>query len=414
MTDCIWYISKYVSLPLKSRAGSRGYFIMKEIAKTGCKCIIITSDSNNLSDTRIFKSKYLIQKIDGLILCWIHVIKYWKTKSIRRIFSWLDFELKLFCMPKSSLPRPNVIIVSSLSLITILNGFILRAKYKSKLIFEIRDIWPLTIVEEGGFNKKNPFILILSLIEKIGYRYSDMIVGTMPNLGLHVFEILGIKKPVYCIPIGINEDDIEKKENLPFDYINKYIPKEKFIVAYLGSIGISNALNTLMKCIESMKQLENIHFLIIGEGDLKTEYIKNYSHLKNLTFCPQIPKIMVQSALSYCDLLYFSVHNSKVWKYGQSLNKVIDYMLAGKPIIASYTGYQTMINEALCGSYVPSGDVHSLRKEILRYAEMRIKDRVEIGNRGHDWILKNRSYNIIANDYLSIINNSFFLEKNSK
>ena len=42
---------------------------------------------------------------------------------------------------------------------------------------------------------------------------------------------------------------------------------------------------------------------------------------------------MVQSVLSRCDLLYFSVHVSTVWKYGQSLNKVIDYMLAGKPVV---------------------------------------------------------------------------------
>ncbi|SPP31955.1 hypothetical protein ARAF_1623 [Arsenophonus endosymbiont of Aleurodicus floccissimus] len=83
-----------------------------------------------------------------------------------------------------------MIIVSSLSLLTIINGLFLKKKYKCKLIFEIRDIWPLTIVEEEKFSKYNPFVQFLSLIEYIGYRYLDAIVGMMPNLIENVDNIV--------------------------------------------------------------------------------------------------------------------------------------------------------------------------------------------------------------------------------
>ena len=112
---------------------------------------------------------------------------------------------------------------------------------------------------------------------------------------------------------------------------------------------------------------------------------------------------MVQSVLSECDLLYLSVHRSKVWRYGQSLNKVIDYMLSGKPIVASYSGYKSMINEAESGTFIPPGDVDALRHEIERYFGMTADGRKEIGARGKRWLIANRQYKTLAHDYLEIM-----------
>jgi glycosyltransferase involved in cell wall biosynthesis len=94
---------------------------------------------------------------------------------------------------------------------------------------------------------------------------------------------------------------------------------------------------------------------------------------------------------------------SKVWHYGQSLNKIIDYLMAGKPVVASYTGYPSMINEANCGSYVPAGDVVALMQEVERYSHMDTHERLLMGARGKAWLLANRSYSKLAQDYLGIM-----------
>lgn len=403
MKPCIWYVSKYVAPPAKVSAGGRGYLIMREFARMGYGCVIITSDSNQLAEVPKLDQPYLRQEVDGIQLYWLRTMKYSVAKSLRRILSWLDFEWRLWRLPKGQLPAPDVVIVSSLSLLTILNGFLLRARYKCRLVLEIRDIWPLTITEEGGFSRWNPLVLGLGFIEKLGYRYADAIVGTMPNLGEHVAGVLGQAKATHCIPMGVDEATLVVGGELPVDYFERYIPRGKFIVAHAGTIGITNALDTMLDCAESMKDDPRVHFLIVGEGDLRAHYQSKYAHLPNLTLAPRVPKQMVQSVLSRCDLLYFSVHVSTVWKYGQSLNKVVDYMLAGKPVVASYTGYPSMINEADCGTYVPAGDVAALRREILRYAAMSAPERELIGWRGREWILSKRSYETLANNYLAIL-----------
>ena len=167
---------------------------MKELALMGHDIALITSNSNRLAEPPTFDKNYLIQDVDGMQLCWVRTIKYSAAKSVRRILSWLHFEWRLLWLPRQHLPKPDVVVVSSLSLLTVLNGLCWRMRYKCRLIFEIRDIWPLTLTEEGGFSATNPLIKVFGLVEYLGYKYSDAIVGTMPNLCEHVRQVLGYSK----------------------------------------------------------------------------------------------------------------------------------------------------------------------------------------------------------------------------
>lgn len=400
---CIWYVSKYVAPPGRTGAGGRGYLIMRELARMGHRCVIITSDSNQLTEPPDLTMPYLLQQVDGLDLWWVRTLRYHRAKSARRILSWLHFEWRLWCMPKADMPRPDVVIVSSLSLLTILNGLWLRWRHGCRLVFEIRDIWPLTITEEGGFSPRNPLVLGLGLVEKLGYSQADAIVGTMPNLSAHVAEVLGQPKSAHCIPMGVDDVALSEPEDIPPDYVQRHLPEGKFIVAHAGTIGITNALDTLLDAAQACVDLESVHFVVVGDGDLRAHYQARYAHLPNLTFAPRVTKRQVQAVLSHCDLLYFSVHPSKVWRFGQSLNKVVDYMLAGKPIVASYTGFPSMINEADCGTFVPAGDVPALTAEVKRYAGMSQTQREIIGRRGRDWILEHRQYPTLARKYLALL-----------
>ena len=401
----VWYVSKYISPPGRGTVGGRGYLLMKELALMGHNITLITSNSNHLADPPTLDRNYMIQDMDGMRLCWVRTVKYSVAKSVRRILSWIHFEWRLFWLPKEQFSKPDVIVVSSLSLLTVLNGLFWRMQYKCHLIFEIRDIWPLTLTEEGGFNSTNPTIKLLGFIEYLGYRYSDAIIGTMPNLREHVRQVLGYSKKTFFIPMGVDTSASISSEALPNHFEKYYFPTGKFVVAYVGSIGTTNALETFFKCATIMKEELDVHFLVVGDGDLRETFRLEYAHLKNLTFAPRIRKEMVQSLLSRCDLLYFSVHESKVWKYGQSLNKVIDYMLAGKPIVASYTGYPSMINEAACGTYVPAGNEVALKREITRYHKMNVDERYRLGAKGKAWLKQNRNYKKLANDYQNILLN---------
>jgi glycosyltransferase involved in cell wall biosynthesis len=399
----IWYISKYVSTPSNGAPGARGFELMRELAAQGYEVTVFTATPNHLAETPSFQGTHLVEVVDGVRICWIKTIPFERAKSLRRVLSWIHFETSLLMLRKRRFGRPDAIVASSLSLLSVLTGLVLRRRYGSRLVFEVRDIWPLTLVEEGGFGARHPLVRALAVIERLGYERADVIVGTMPNLGEHVTQVVGRPRPTHCIPMGVAERTLAAPEALPTGYADSYLRHDRFTIGYAGTVGITNALEPFFSAARALENDPRFHFVLVGGGGLLTEYQLRHSHLSNLTFAPKVTRAEVPNALKECDLLYLSVHKSKVWDYGMSLNKLMDYMLAAKPVVASYDGFPSMINEADCGTFVPAGDVEALLTEIKRYAAMSVPERDQMGQRGRDWLLENRTYDILASHYLEIL-----------
>lgn len=399
----VWYISKYVAPRYAARVGARGFLLLREFSRLGHRSVLITSDSNHLAEPPQFDGPHLREQVEDVDVIWLKTKKYTGARSFARMVSWLDFEFRLLRVPKNNLPRPDVLIVSSLSLLTILTGLWLRRRYGCRLVFEVRDIWPMLLVEAGSISPLNPLIILLGWIERIGYKQADLVVGTMPNLKEHVLNVAGLHCPVVCIPQGVDDTLLLGPEPIDENYVEAYIPSDKFIVCHAGSIGADNALETLLNCARSMQSRSDIHFLIVGDGYLKAKLQKQSDDLRNVTFAPRVSKAAVQSVLGLVDIVYFAVHKSPVLRYGQSLNKVIDYMISGKPIVASFTGFPSMINEAGCGAYVPAEDSEALRTEIERFADMSPAERARVGLLGREWVLKNRKFETLAREYLGYL-----------
>lgn len=402
----IWFISKYASPPKYANVSSRPFFLSKEMTNLGHQVTIITSDANHFTTFPNSDKTYNYEEQEGVPFYWVKTKKYTKTASIGRILSWLDFEFKLFRMDLRKIQQPTVVIVSSLSIFTIVYGYYLKKKFGCFLAFEIRDIWPLTMTEEGGFSKWHPLVLFIGFVEKFGYKRSDLVVGTMPRLDLHVEQILGYNKPFLCSPLGFDLRTYENKEASQDNPFNNIFPKNKTIVGYAGSLGITNALEPFIETIKLMKDEASIHFMIVGGGDLRNAFIEDLKDCLNVTFLDRIKQSEVKYFLEKCDILYLSTKDSKVWDYGQSMNKIVEYMLASKPIIATYTGYPSMIDEANCGTFIKSANPNDIKDAIKKFASLPIEEKKQIGENGRKWMFENRTYAHLADQYIKAIENN--------
>lgn len=399
----IWCVSKYVTPPNYGSSPSRLYYLADEFNKLGHNATLITSDSNQFANFPNTDKTYNFDKWNFTPIVWLKTYKYSKSASVDRVLSWLDFERKLFFLDTKKLSKPDVVIVSSLSIFSIIYGFYLKKRFNAFLVFEIRDIWPLTMTEEGNFSKYHPLVILIGLIEKFGYKKADLIVGTMPGLFKHVANILGFNKQVYCSPLGFDKDSYSDDLQVADNIFTNVFPSNKFVIGYAGSLGITNALEPFINTVKKLKNNQEIHFMVIGNGDLKPKFENELVDCKNITFLPRTEQKNIKYFLQNCDVLYLSTKKSKVWDYGQSMNKVVEYMLAGKPILASYSGFPSMINEAECGWLVNSADEVILTDTILEISKMSKQQLETIGKRGKDWIIKNRNYAKLASDYIEII-----------
>jgi glycosyltransferase involved in cell wall biosynthesis len=409
----IWYISKYASDPIYGYPG-RHYSYAKYFVKKGEKVTLISSRSNGKVKTPSFglKNQFYYQSdgVNGVILNGPLVNLGFNFK---RIISWIEFEMRLlywsFFVTKD---KPDVIIVSSLSLLTFLSGKILKRKFKCKLICEVRDIWPLTLIETKKVKKTNIIIRFLSYIENSGYRFADGIVGTMANLKSYIYTI----NPTYSekvsyIPTGFDPDFYVKEIKVLNETGKMFsqIPKNNFIVGYAGTIGLANCVNEIIEIAYRMKG-QAVSFIIFGDGVLKDQLVKKTFALKldNVIFGGYYPKNNIPYILESCDVLIHPwLSNVSLYDYGVSPNKWIDYMFSGRPIIVALDGYKNIINEAECGVFVKAGDIDAMINAINNYRSLDKNELDRVGNNGKEYLLKYLTYDVLSDKYITIIDNLF-------
>lgn len=401
----IWIICHYAS-PTKYGYGGRPFFLAEEFMKMGYDVTVFASTSNYQLITKpAVKRIFASEEINGVKVVWVRGMNYSDTRGLKRVISWFQFSFLLLFFRYKKLSKPDVIIVSSLSIVPVINGWLLKKRYPgAQYIFEIRDIWPQTLIDIGGYSKFNPLVMLIGCLEKFGYNQADHIVATMPRADLHIKKIIRKSFNYTCIPQGIDLDTLSKNADLSSEEIDKYFPSSGFVVGYAGAIGMSNSLGTLINAARIIDKwsFKDIYFVLLGDGNDKEHLRKMASGLTNISFMPRIPKNRVQSFLKKCSILHDSVKPVPLYDYGLSRNKWMDYMISGKPMIVSYSGFVSLINEANCGTVVPAGDPEKLAEAIIEYYKM---DRVlleQIGQRGRDYVFRNRTFDVLAKQYQKI------------
>jgi glycosyltransferase involved in cell wall biosynthesis len=400
MAKSVWLICKYAS-PDKYFFGTRHFSFAEEWVKYGHKVTIFTSNSSHLTDKLPqFPGSRMVEEIEGVRTVWLNVLKTRKSSSVVRVLSWLQFEWKVLTTNKKEFNTPDVIIASSLSILSIISGYLLSRWYKARFILEIRDIWPLSAMQLGGYSSNNPFMWSLGKLEKFGYRKADVIVGTMPNLIEHVQEVEPKFKMCVCIPQGIKEEELINSEVLSQQFISETFKPGTFKVAYAGTINHNNPIGVLLEAVSKMPENENIEAYILGSGSMLDTFKRRFAFCHRIKFISPIPKKQVKAFLQQIDLCFDSI-DSEISRFGLSRNKWIEYMNAGRPIICSFSGYQSMLNEASCGSFVPFGDIDALSAEIIRLKCLPQEVREEMGKRARNYLRDNRLFQHLAMQYES-------------
>ena len=234
----IWIINHY-AFPYGYGFHTRQHAIAIMLKDLGYKVTIFTSSFNHLK-VKDFEIEDIYQEevFDGIEYIWIKTQIY-QGNGFGRIKNIFEFSKNLNKIYKNFDGKPDILWISSPHPFIIYNGMKLKRYFKSKFIFEERDIWPLTLQILNGVGKYNPLIIIFRYLQIQAYKYSDMIVTPLENLKEFV-EKSGFKnKKIEYLPQPFVKFDIEK-----FD---TNLPKDKFIIGYSGSVGHSNSVINLVK-----------------------------------------------------------------------------------------------------------------------------------------------------------------------
>lgn len=348
------------------------------------------------------KKLFTKEIVEGIEFNWIKLRNYGTGKSIGRIFSMFEFAIKVLWIRSESLP--DIIITPSVSMLPVWSIFFLkkvRWKNKPKVIFEIRDIWPLTLILLGKKSRGNLFIRLLSLTEKFAYHKADYIISTLHMCQQHIDTITKSNYRFKWIDNGINIP--ESSATLPDD-IKALIPTNKFLVGYTGALGIANAMDSFIDAAKILQKNTSLHFVIVGDGYEKKSLMDMSRNMTNITFIPKVNKNIIPPILSLFDVLYFSFQNAPdLYKFGVSANKTYEYMLSAKPIILSCVDMDyNIIKDANCGLVIRPESPELIVEAINELYAMTEDQRMALGENGRKYILENNTFDILADKLIDV------------
>ncbi|MCK4527818.1 glycosyltransferase family 4 protein [candidate division WOR-3 bacterium] len=384
----------------------RPYYFALEWTKAGHSVTIVAA---SFSHVRFFQPKCLepitIEAIDGIQYVWLKTPGY-HGNGLKRVTNMFSFAGQLLTM---SLPieKPDVVLDSSTYPLTIFGANKIARKYGAKLIFEVHDLWPLSPMELGGFSKWHPFIMVIQWAENYAYKNAHRVVSLLPEAKGHmIYHGMSPEKFVY-IPNGIDVSGWQLSNSLPEEHaklLEKLKRNSKFIVGYAGAHGIANALQYFVKAAEMEKEEDKIHFLLVGQGPEKEplQSLAKNKNLKNISFLPSVPKTSIPTLLAAMDALYIGLKHQPLFRFGVSPNKLMDYMMAAKPVIHAIDAGNDLVAESGCGISVAPEDPKAIADAVIHLFKMSQEKRDVIGQKGHDYVKIYHDYAVLAKKFLEV------------
>jgi glycosyltransferase involved in cell wall biosynthesis len=387
----------------------RPYYFAKAWQKEGHIVTIVGSSHSHVRTSQpLIDKKIQEEMIDGIRYIWIKTTGY-TGNGLGRVINILVFITRLFINARmlSKHASNGAVIASSTYPMDIIPAKRISSISNALLIFEVHDLWPLSPMELGGYSKYNPLIQVIQFAENYAYRKCDNLVTMLPKtLDYMVSHGLDPGKFNY-IPNGIKLEEWEKIEKLP-EPANNLIEDLKrnnnTLIAYTGTHGLANALDSLIEAAAIMKDLK-VAFLLVGSGPEKERLQKKAKslQLRNIFFLKPIPKESVPAFLHKMDILYIGLQKQPLFRYGISPNKLIDYLMAGKPIIQAIEAGNDIVSEANCGISIEPENPVKIKDAILELLNFSKDELLKLGNNGHEYALANHEYSVLAKKFLKIL-----------
>jgi glycosyltransferase involved in cell wall biosynthesis len=388
----------------------RPYYFAKEWIKQGHKITIIAASFSHIrSINPDIKSKYMWEEIEGIEYLWIRTPNY-HSNSPKRFFNMLIFIFRLYRIIATLILRMkyDVVIASSTYPLDIFPAKRIAKKSNAQLIFEVHDLWPLSPMVLGGYSKWHPFIMLMQIAENFAYLKSDKVISMLPKTKDHMI-MHGLKEEKwFFIPNGINIGEWDNFEAIS-DNIKIILlsirEKYKRIIAYTGTYGLANSLDSYLDAAKILKD-DPIAFVLFGKGPLKQHLetrIKN-ELITNAFVFDSIPKRSIPHLLSFFDILYIGWRDQyQLYKFGISPNKIMDYMMSAKPIIHAVNAGNDMVADGNCGISIEPENPSALALAVKTLCELDNETLAEYGRNGRNYVLANHVNSKLANKFIEVI-----------
>lgn len=382
------------------------YYLAREWVRLGHDVTIIAasfSHSRSVQPDTGWRPR--TEHIDGIRYRWIPTPRYSAFNNIGRVWNMLGYSSR--CLLQSGpLPPADLVICSSHHPFAIYPARRLARRSGAALVFEVRDLWPLTLVELGAISERHPFVRLMQRAEDYAYKHADTVVSVLPEAKDYMVGRGMQPEKFLYVPNGADLSADEEADAAAGHFaplLDEVSGAGQFVVGYAGTLNRANVLHTLIEAV-AMCEDGGISAAILGRGPALPELRALAARLgveSRVIFLDSVPKPQVRDFLSRVDAAYLGLQHKDFYRFGVSLTKFNDYMLASRPIVAAMDAPGNLALESGAGVACPPERAPDLLDAINALRKLSASERAEMGERGRAWIIRNRDYKVLAQKFLS-------------
>ena len=342
------------------------------------------------------------ETIDG-----VEVIRIWTFLAAnegfgKRILNFLSFPLSVFLHTRS-IPKAEVVVSSSPQFFAGLAGWLLKRK-RQPWVFEVRDLYPDTVVAVGAM-KTGPGIRFLQWLERQAYRHADAIVSVTDSFVPHIRE-RGATCPIAVVKNGVDLDFYrsEGTEEAVRALREELGLGDRFVAAYVGTHGVCQGLETVLKAAELTRDDPGIVYLLVGDGAEREMLLRMKADrgLDNVLIVGQRPKSDMPAIWSLTGASLVLLRKSETFETVLP-SKMFEAMAMRRPMILGVGGEaRQLLENAGAGIPVPPEDEKALAEAVRRLAADSNLAR-QMGESGRRYVEENFDRSRLAKQYSAVL-----------
>ncbi|WP_426177509.1 glycosyltransferase family 4 protein [Massilia sp. TWR1-2-2] len=386
----------------------RPYYLAREWRRLGHQVRIVASARSHVraESPRLGGLSRLDETIDGIDYTWFDTPAY-SGNGATRALNMASFVLRLYREAASLAHgfKPDVVIASSTYPLDIWPAHRIARLACARLLFEVHDLWPLSPMELGGRSKWHPFIMLLQAAENYACRHSNAVVSILPNVRDHLEAHGMAPDKLHLVPNGTDPAEwlreVQPLAGPSADTLSALRRRGQFVVGFAGSHGVANALDTYLDAAAMMRH-EPVAFVLAGGGPEKARLQRRARDegLHNVVFINPVPKDHVPALLQCFDLAYIGLQRQPLFRFGVAPNKLIDYMMAARPVLYAIESGNDLVSESGCGLAVRAEDAAAVTQGVRSMLAMDPAQRKAMGQRGKKFVLENLTYPVLGERFL--------------
>ena len=402
----ILMISHYAGAPQYGME-FRSYYMAREWVRMGHNVTVVGAAFSHL---RKAQPPVGHEVLEGINYLWLPTTEY-EGNGMKRVLTMFQFCRQVYKHSKELIAfKPDMVIASSVYTFDLYPCRYIARRTGAKLVYEVHDLWPLSVMVIGGYKKWHPFIIMLQHCENYAYKHCDMVVSMLDKAFPHMQRHGLTEDRFCCVPNGYLKEEWENIDSieLPAEHarlFNKLHAEGKTIVGFAGGHTQSTAMDVLIEAAKLIKERTDIAYVMVGKGPQKEELIhmaEGYG-LKNFHFLPPVEKPCIPKVVQQFDICYEGGVHSFLHKYGTSANKMIDYMLASKPIVKSVDEPGSEVERVGCGIQAEAENIAQVRDAIQKIADMTKEERDEMGAKGRKYAIENLEYHSLSEKFIDYV-----------